>query len=74
MSPTVSQDDFFLTSIINTNEGRDKAITDLKEAYLHANMKDEVLMKIIGKEVIFFVRLLVTPFPLSYINLFVPAH
>ena len=58
MSPTVSQDDFFRTSIINTNEGGDKAITDLKGAYLYAKMKDAVLMKIIGKEVTFFVRLI----------------
>ena len=53
-SPTVSQDAFFLTSIIDAVEGRDKAITDIKGAYLNAKMKDEVLMKITGKEVELF--------------------
>ena len=53
-SPTVSQDAFFLTSIIDAIEGRDKAITDIKGAYLNAKMKDEVLMKITGKEVDLF--------------------
>ena len=45
---------FFLTSIIDTIEGREKAITDLKVAYLNAKIKDEVLMKITGKEVDIF--------------------
>ena len=45
----VSQDSFFLTSIINKIEGRDKAITDIKGAYLNAKMKDEVLINITGK-------------------------
>jgi hypothetical protein len=53
-SPTVSQDSFFLTSIIDAMEGRDTAITDVKGAYLHAKMKDEVFMKIVGKEVDLF--------------------
>ncbi len=53
-SPTVSQDAFFLTSIIDAIEGRDKAITDIKGAYLNAKMVDEVLMKITGAEVDLF--------------------
>ena len=53
-SPTVSQDSFFLTSIIDAMEERDTAITDVKGAYLNAKMKGEVLMKIVGKEVDLF--------------------
>ena len=53
-SPTVSTDAFFLTSIIDAIEGRDKAVTDIKGAYLNAPMKDEVLMKITGPEVELF--------------------
>jgi hypothetical protein len=53
-SPTVSEDAFFLTSIIDAIEGRDKAITDIKGAYLNAKMVDEVLMKIMGAEVDLF--------------------
>ena len=53
-SPTVSQDAFFLTSIIDAIEERDVAITDVKGAYLNAKMKGEVLMKITGKEVDLF--------------------
>ena len=49
MSPTVSQGAFFLTSIIDVIEGREKAITDINGAYLNANMKDEVIMNITGK-------------------------
>jgi len=53
-SPTVSQDVFFLTSIIDTIEERDVAIMDIKGAYLNAKMKGEVLMRITGKEVDLF--------------------
>ena len=42
---------FFLMSIINEIEGKNKAITDIKVSYLNSNMKDEVLMNITGKEV-----------------------
>jgi len=56
-SPTVSQDVFFLTSIIDAIEKRDIAITDVKGAYLNAKMKREVLMKITGKEVDLFCQL-----------------
>ena len=55
--PTVSQDAFFLTSTIDAIEGRDKAITDIKGAYLNAKMNGEVLMKITGKEVELFCKL-----------------
>ena len=53
-SPTVSQDAFFLTAMVDALEGRDKAVTDIKGAYLNAKMKDEVLMRITGKEVDIF--------------------
>ena len=56
-SPTVSQDAFFLTCIIDAVEGRSKAITDVKGAYLNAKMKDIVIMKIIGPEIDMFCRL-----------------
>ena len=56
-SPTVSQDAFFLTSMIDAIEGRKVAITDVKGAYLNARMKDEVIMKIIGPEVDLFCKL-----------------
>jgi hypothetical protein len=53
-SPTVSQDSFYLTSIVDAIENRDKAFTDIKGAYLNAKMKDDVHMKIVGKEVELF--------------------
>ena len=56
-SPTVSQDAFFLTSIIDATEDRDKAITDIKGAYLNAKMVDEVFTKIVGREVDLFCEL-----------------
>ena len=48
-SPTVSLDAFFLTSIIDALEQREKAIADVKGAYFNAEMVHEVLMKIVGK-------------------------
>ena len=56
-SPTVSNDGFFITSIIDAIEERDVAITDVKGAYLNAKMIDEVLMKIIGKEIDLFLEI-----------------
>lgn len=56
-SPTVSTDGFFITSIIDAIEERDVAITDVKGAYLNANMKGEVLMKITGKEIDLFLEI-----------------
>ena len=53
-SPTVSQDAFLLTSIVDAIEGRDVAVTDVKGAYLNARMEEEVLMKITGPEVDLF--------------------
>ena len=53
-SPTVSKDAFFLTSIIDAVEGRAVAVTDIKGAYLNADMKDVVIMKITGREVDLF--------------------
>ena len=48
-APTVSQDAFFLRSIIDAIEGREKAITNIRGSYLNVKMKDEVLMNITGK-------------------------
>ena len=56
-SPTVSQDAFFLTSMVDAAEGRHVAITDVKGAYLNAHMKDRVVMKIVGAEVELFVKI-----------------
>jgi len=56
-SPTVAQDSFFMTSIIDAVEGRDVAITDIKGAYLNAVMTDLVIMKIRGKSVDLFCEL-----------------
>lgn len=56
-SPTVSTDGFFITSIIDAIEERKVAITDVKGAYLNANMKGEVLMKITGKEIDLFLEI-----------------
>ena len=53
-SPTVSQDAFFLTSMVDAIEKRDTAFTDIKDAYLNAKMKGKVHMKIVGKEVDLF--------------------
>ncbi len=56
-SPTSSIDSFFLSSIIDAYEKRDVAITDVKGAYLNADMKDVVIMRITGREVDLFVEL-----------------
>lgn len=48
---TASQDSFFLSSVIDAMEGRDKATMDIKGDFLNARMKDSVFMKITGKEV-----------------------
>ncbi len=56
-SPTVSQDAFFLTSLVDVKEGRDVAVTDIKGAYLNARMKDVVYMKITGPEVDLFCQI-----------------
>ena len=56
-SPTVSLDAFTITCIIDAIEGRKKAVTDIKGAYLNAKMKDLVIMKITGPEVDIFCKL-----------------
>ena len=48
------KDAFFLMSVINAIERRDKVIKDIKRSYLNATMKDEVFMKVTGKEVDLF--------------------
>ena len=56
-SPTSSIDSFFITSIKDAFEKRDVAITDVKGAYLNANMRDVIIMRITGREVDLFVKL-----------------
>ena len=51
---TLSQDTFFLTSIIDAIEQHDKDTNGIEESYLNAKMIDKVLIKIAGKEVDFF--------------------
>ena len=50
-------DFFFITSIKDAFEKRDVAVTDIKGAYLNAKMKDEVIMRITGKEVDLFLQI-----------------
>ena len=50
-SPTISKDSFFISCIIDAIEGRKKGIFDVKGAYLHAEHRDEVIMRIRGREV-----------------------
>ena len=50
-SPTVSNDAMMMTLIIDAMEARDVAIADIKGAYLHAEMKDFVLLKMTGESV-----------------------
>ena len=53
----VSQDAFFMTSIMDAIKGRDVTITYVKGGYLNANIIDEILMKITGKEVDLFLKI-----------------
>ena len=53
----MSQDAFYITSMVDAKEGRCQATTDVKGAYLNAKMKDVVHMKITGKEVDLFLEL-----------------
>ena len=56
-SPTVSIDAFFLSLVIDGIELRDTAMADIKGAYLNAIMDDEVIMKIVRKDVDIFCEL-----------------
>ena len=56
-SPTVSIDAFFISMVIDSIEGRDVAMADIKGAYLNAIMDDEVIMKIVGDDVDIFCEL-----------------
>ncbi|CAJ1959903.1 unnamed protein product [Cylindrotheca closterium] len=53
-SPTVDQDSLFITCIVDAIEGRFKATSDVRGAYLNAKMKDRVIMRISGPEVDIF--------------------
>lgn len=47
-SPTISNDALFMNIIINAHEKRDVATADVTGAYLHAHMKDFVLLRFTG--------------------------
>ena len=47
-SPTVSTESIMLTSIIDAEENRDVAVTDIPGAYLHADMEGEVVVRFSG--------------------------
>ncbi|CAJ1937210.1 unnamed protein product, partial [Cylindrotheca closterium] len=53
-SPTVDQDSLFITCIVGAIEGRFKATSNVRGAYLNAKMKDRVIMRILGPEVDIF--------------------
>ena len=50
-SPTMQLESLILSLIIDAKEGRDVATADVVGAYLLANMKDYVLVKLTGKSV-----------------------
>ena len=48
---TVSTDVLMLSLMIDAKEGRDVATADVKGAYLHADMEDFVILKLVGEAV-----------------------
>jgi hypothetical protein len=50
-SPTVSTDALMISLMIDTKERRDVATADVEGAYLHADMEDFVLLKLVGEAV-----------------------
>ena len=50
-SPTVSTDALMISLMIDAKECRDVATADVKGAYLHADMEDFVLVKLVGEAV-----------------------
>ena len=50
-SPTIQLESLIMSLIIDAKEGRDVAIADVVGAYLLANMKDYVLVKLTGRTV-----------------------
>ena len=48
-NPTASTEDLILSCLMDTKEGRDVSTIDIPGAYMHADMKDEVNMKLEGK-------------------------
>jgi Reverse transcriptase (RNA-dependent DNA polymerase) len=53
-SPTMSNEALFLSVLIDAKEKRDVGMADVQGAYLNANMKDFVLMRITGDAVEIF--------------------
>jgi hypothetical protein len=50
-SPTVSTDALMISLMIDAKERRDVATADVEGAYLHADMEDFVLLKLVGEAV-----------------------
>jgi len=50
-SPTVSMDALMISLMIDAKERRDVATADVEGAYLHADMEEFVLLKLVGKAV-----------------------
>ena len=55
LSPTVSIEALYISLAIDENKGRDIATCNVEGAYLHADMKDLVYMKLEGAMVDFLV-------------------
>ena len=50
-SPTIQSESLIMSLLIDAREGRDVATVDVVEAYLIANMKDYVLLRLTGDTV-----------------------
>ena len=50
-SPTIQLESLIMSLLIDVKEGRDVAISDAMGAYLLAEMKDHVIVKLTGKAV-----------------------
>ena len=50
-SPTVSTDALMISLMIDAKERRDVATDDVEGAYLHVDMEDFVLLKLVGEAV-----------------------
>ena len=57
VSPTILQEAFFISIIVDAVKERDVVVTDVKDAYLNAKTKDKVIMKITSPEIKMFCKL-----------------
>ena len=51
VSPTIQLESLIMLLLIDAKEGRDVAISDVVGAYLLAEMKNHVIMKLTGNDV-----------------------